>query len=113
MRFFKEHGFPPSCPCGPWSHPKQWHYWEHFWDRLYHGKMKSPFLFCELVKPNQTLVFPYPSKGLPDNSVLHTCLGKIHANRQSQVPADLAKETNPPIATLLRVGKERYDVAAT
>ncbi len=86
--FLKQYCSPAACYCGPWQGPE---------------------LFCALVRPSHTLVFPYPDK-LPKATVLAPCLGQIHANRQFQDPASLADRRNPPQPLILTVGTERHDI---
>ena len=67
-------------------------------------------LFAEVVRPSHTLVYPYPSQGLPNAVALSGRIGQIHANRMDTDLRRLADPLNPPAPRILGMGKERHDV---
>ncbi len=81
------------------------------WDRLSKGPFRGADLFCEVVKPSHTLIFPYPQPNLPAQAALKACLGHLHANRRDQAPDELAKKGNEATARVLVIGKERNDIS--
>jgi len=114
-RVLKRHGFPfpHCCPCGPWCHPDccEWNY--EFWRRI--GKRvvyahDASMLFSEVVRPRHTLVFPYPSQGLPKHSMFSRGMGQLHANRKELKKKTLADPANLPAAHILRIGKEKHEI---
>ena len=104
--------FPRRCPCGPWCHPEccEWHY--RLWHRMERRAITrdATALFAEVVRPSHTLVYPYPSQGLPNAVALSGRIGQIHANRMDTDLRRLADPLNPPAPRILGMGKERHDV---
>lgn len=102
QQFFRKLGCLPWPSCRPCCHHACWLYWKEFWEMLYEGKLKGSSLFCKLVNPTHTLIFPYPPK-LPKPGVIISCLGKTHANRQNQSPDQLAATNNAPSVCVLSI----------
>ena len=67
-------------------------------------------LFAKLVRPQHTLIFPYPSQGLPKAGIFIRGLGNIHANRANQAPRSLSDMGNAPMACVLEIGQESHEI---
>jgi hypothetical protein len=113
-RALSRFGFPflRCCPCGPWCFPEccEWHH--DFWHRLGErvASLDASDLFAEVVRPEHTLVFPYPSQGLPEEGALGGALGSIHANRADEDLEALADAENDPTPRVLEIGRERHQI---
>jgi hypothetical protein len=111
----KKYGFsfPPPCPCGPWFHPDwcEWNYrfWRRLEETMFHSRDAST-LFSKVIRPRHTLVYPYPSQGLPKPNVLSRAMGKIHANRKKLNTHLLADPSNPATAHVLKIGEEKHEI---
>lgn len=104
QQFFRKLGCLPWPSCRPCCHPACWLCWQGFWEMLYEGKLNGSSLFCELIKPKHTLIFPYPDRELPKLHVIkNRCLGEMHANRQNQSPDQLAAKNNAPSVCVLSI----------
>jgi len=68
--------------------------------------------FSEIVRPDHTLVFPYPSQGLPRIDAIGNDLGEIHANRRLRAPENLPAQDNPPAPHILKIGRECHEIEA-
>jgi hypothetical protein len=98
------------CPhCAPWAGPRACA--AVLWHGLLLGRRSGADLFCEVVKPSHTLIFPYPQPNLPAQGALKACLGHLHANRRDQAPGELAKKDNEVMARVLAIGEERNDIS--
>ena len=111
---FRHRPMPPwrCCPCGPWCSPDCYHLCRDRWREVEHALMRqgAAELFARLVRPRHTLVFPYPSQGLPRPEVLTPSLGEIHANRADIDPKALRDKGNRPVPCVLDVGQESHEI---
>ncbi len=103
------------CPCGPWCHLEYCEWFYHFWHRMEKGiARRDTFrLFAEAVRPQHTLVYPYPSQRLPRPGVFSAGMGQIHANRKNLEAKLLADPCNPATPCVLKIGKERCEIAVS
>jgi hypothetical protein len=110
-----KHGYPnlTPCPCCPryMKDCRNWH--REFWYGVEAYVPKSGRMhkdFASLVHPEHTLVFPYPSQGLPKPDVISRGLGQILANRHDLDPKHLADPSNLAVPRVLEIGGESSDI---
>lgn len=101
--------FPRCCPCGPWCYPDCCERHFKFWKKILQINDASQF-FSEIVRPKHTLIYPYPSQGLPKPSVSLQGLGQINTNRQKAEVNSLADSSNLAVACILEIKNEKIKV---